>query len=668
MKKVILKTLTYQNFKGIRHLVLDLNADVTNIVGPNGKGKTTAADGYHWLVTGKNSADEAKFGIKTTDKSGAVIPDLTHGMEGVFICEGVETTFRREVIEKWSSVKGDAELKNKSNEISYYVNNNKVPAAEYQREIAALIPPDLIKIITDPLYFNSESFAWNKRLSVLLKMAGDMPEEMFIQGLKPLYADRLRQLMAESSDLAKHKTNIAGKLKKLKEEKTALPIQHKEVERTHSLHAGKDFPGIEAAIVKKQSELESIDTRINDLNQGQNQKFEEISGLKQRKFELEQQLQTLTNDLNTKHNAGLNSLIQSKGEKESIVLQLQTKYNNLVDSVASLRGNISANTTKLDQVRKDWETENAKVYEFNPTATHCSTCQAAYTAERLESERVNGQSRFDTAKQTELNRILGIGESLKSRISEDNAELEKLLPEMNGLPGKLDTARFDAASFDTHIAEHSQKVREVSQEEKDLQAQIAAIVVPEIGTVDTTHQQQLKKIVQEEIDKLKTELSSKQTLIDAESRMKELKDLQRQNAQQIADLEISEDSINLFNKMKAETIQEKTNELFRAFPLNPGTGEPPIYITYKMYDSQYNGGEAATCECMVDGVAYKDLNHAQRVNAGLAFINAATAFYGCSAPIMIDSRESVTAIIPTVSQVINLAVSETETFKAHFNL
>ena len=64
-----------------------------------------------------------------------------------------------------------------------------------------------------------------------------------------------------------------------------------------------------------------------------------------------------------------------------------------------------------------------------------------------------------------------------------------------------------------------------------------------------------------------------------------------------------------------------------------------------------------TCIPLIGGVAYGSANTAAQVNAGLDIINALSRFYGVSAPIFIDNRESVNEIIPTQSQIINLVVT-----------
>ncbi|MEL1208735.1 ATPase, partial [Staphylococcus epidermidis] len=65
-----------------------------------------------------------------------------------------------------------------------------------------------------------------------------------------------------------------------------------------------------------------------------------------------------------------------------------------------------------------------------------------------------------------------------------------------------------------------------------------------------------------------------------------------------------------------------------------------------------------TCVCTVEGVEYNGgLNNAARINVGLDVINTLSTHYGITAPIFIDNAESVTDIIPTEAQQIQLVVS-----------
>ena len=87
------------------------------------------------------------------------------------------------------------------------------------------------------------------------------------------------------------------------------------------------------------------------------------------------------------------------------------------------------------------------------------------------------------------------------------------------------------------------------------------------------------------------------------------------------------------------------------------------YVRFKMYEQQINGGERETCEALVDGVPYStNVNTAARVNAGIDVINAISRELNVYAPIFVDNRESVTKLIPTDSQIVNLFKDSNYTF------
>ena len=79
-----------------------------------------------------------------------------------------------------------------------------------------------------------------------------------------------------------------------------------------------------------------------------------------------------------------------------------------------------------------------------------------------------------------------------------------------------------------------------------------------------------------------------------------------------------------------------------------------------MFDTQVDGTEFDTCECMVDGTPYSDLNTAAKMNAGIDIINAICRAKGVRAPIWLDNRESVCSLITCASQLINLFVVKGE--------
>jgi len=83
-------------------------------------------------------------------------------------------------------------------------------------------------------------------------------------------------------------------------------------------------------------------------------------------------------------------------------------------------------------------------------------------------------------------------------------------------------------------------------------------------------------------------------------------------------------------------------------------------VKFKMFDTLINGGEVETCEAMVNGVPFSDLNNAMKINSGLDIINAICSFERITAPVFIDNAEAVNELLPTRSQMIRLVVTKDE--------
>jgi hypothetical protein len=77
-----------------------------------------------------------------------------------------------------------------------------------------------------------------------------------------------------------------------------------------------------------------------------------------------------------------------------------------------------------------------------------------------------------------------------------------------------------------------------------------------------------------------------------------------------------------------------------------------------MFNVQVNGGLEPTCEAIVDGKPYAAMNKALQMNVGIDIVNALNLHYGILAPIFIDNRESITTLIASQSQIVNLIVDK----------
>lgn len=230
-------------------------------------------------------------------------------------------------------------------------------------------------------------------------------------------------------------------------------------------------------------------------------------------------------------------------------------------------------------------------------------------------------------------------ESIKASIEDSkkqseslNKELEALKTSIAGIP-VVDVA----AVIPENIPEWVAKQKEI--------ADIEATISTDNSGADTTELQNQKAEWNKTRDGLKERLAKRDAIARAEKEISRLTESGKNLAQQIADVEREEYTIEQFTKTKIDECEKRINAMFK-------------YVAFKLYDYTFDGNAIETCIPLVKGVPYGSANTAGKVNAGLDIINTLCRHYGICAPIFIDGRESVNEIVPTESQIINLVVTK----------
>ena len=183
------------------------------------------------------------------------------------------------------------------------------------------------------------------------------------------------------------------------------------------------------------------------------------------------------------------------------------------------------------------------------------------------------------------------------------------------------------------------ELAELRRKENDLQMELDK----EVASPDTSDLQAQRQEVLNSINETRNVLRDKETIANSLKRIHELEEEYKTSQDELARLEGIEFTIQQFCKARIELVESRINGMFEL-------------VRFKMYEQQINGGEIETCEATVDGVPFSDLNNAMKINAGLDIINAICRANGIVAPIFIDNRESVSDIVSTQSQIVNLIV------------
>lgn len=645
--KIILNNLSIINFKGIKELYIDFNDDQTYIYGQNASGKTTVFDAFTWLFFGKDSSDRKDFNIKPLDAKNNPSHKLEHEVNAVIFADGQRVTLRRVFKEKWTKKRGEETAEFTGHETLFYYNEVPLQQQEYKKKIDELINEDLFKLITNTLYFNS--IKWQDRREVLLNLAGHITDEQ-IAGDNQQFKALLAALSGKS--LAEYKKQISARKKKLKDDLEAIPTRIDEINR--NLPEAVNFIAIEKQIADKTSALADIDTMISDRNKGYQAQLDAIrekqNVIHSKKSELQQIEFRIRREYAQKQNDA-----KSEGDKiwqaiENCKADIKSK-SALLESTGKRKEGLNL---RLDVLRGQFDVLNAKEIVFDQHEFNCPACKRALDPSDIEAKKAELIKNFNEEKVSSLDLMNEKGQQLVKEVE----ECDTLINTLNDAIAKLDQQRIELdnqlAKFNSEKSQDQPSVESVIKNDvyyqvltKDIAALEAEITdIPEVNIDDLKAK---KAEINAALDQLKKELTNKEVIERGKKRIAELEAEERSLSQQIANLERTEFTIDEFSRTRIDIMESRINDKFR-------------YVSFKLFDTQINGGEVECCETLVNSngsfVPFTDANNAGRINAGIDIINALCKHHDIYAPIFVDNRESVTNLIVTESQLINLVVSE----------
>lgn len=642
MGTVKLHTLTLLNFKGIRSLSVDFNETLTTISGCNGIGKTTIFDAFTWLLFGKDSDDRKTFNIKTLDEFGNPIPRIPHEVSAVLSVDGETITIQRRYCEKWQKKRGSSTEEFTGHEEERIYNDVPMSVKEWNEKISAICPEQIFKFVTNPLYFCSQKA--DAQRAMLFRMAGDVSNEEIAnnnEDFKQLLANLTGKTMDEL------KREIASKKKRVKAEIDGIPERIDE--RKRDMPEQEDWNALNSELSVLSQQLSDADKAIADKSaaytQANNARMaivEELYNLEQskitREYEIKQNVQKEYHEQCSAKECLIRSIESAQSKQQELrtnLTQLRLKAENLQQQRASLIA--------------EWRDINSRTLVFNDDDFVCPTCKR--TIDDIEERQNELTHNFNEKKASDLADNNARGKAVKATIEATAANIEECEKKI--------------ADYDTLIASQMQNpLYNITLAEPDATPMIddddvRRQLIEKINAIkaeldkpiemsDTAELESAKNNIMSAMDVVKAKLAKKDIITRNIHRIAELESQLRTLSDELAHLEQTEYVIAQFNKARVEAIENRINSLFSI-------------VQFKMFEQQINGGEVETCEAMVNGVPYSDLNNAAKINAGLDIINAICRSENITAPIFVDNAESVNALLPTEAQMIRLVVNESTT-------
>ncbi len=658
MKTIQIKSLILRNFKGIKNLTIEAFQKETSIWGANATGKTTIVDAFSWLLFGKDSTDRTNFEIKTLDKNNQVIPKIDHEVEAVITVDGEEISLKRTYREKWTKKKGALVAEFNGHETLYSWNEVPMTQRDYTAKISSLVDESVFKLITSPSAFNL--LKWQDQRQVLLDIAGGITDAQVAKG-NPEFEDLFSKLTNKS--LEEYEKQIKASIKKLKDKLKTIPTRIDEVERNKP--EAIDFEAVEQEIAANQKELERIEKQISDKLESEKEVQKQKSSIQKKIHVLESQIEDEKHNLNLKAKAEYQKQTSASNDIQS---QINVKNEDLTKSektLAKIKADKKEKEQEIESLSKQnkellekWHKRNEESFQMDESQCKCPTCKREFEAEDIEQKKSELESNFNENKRKDLAAITAKGQgngklideakieinTLDERIEIGTGKIEEITEELTELDKALETAK-DNSSVKTEteifegLLDRSESYCTKNDSIIDLKKKLENVKPVDVSELKTE-----KDKYTTEISNLKSKLSIKDQIAAADKRKDELSEEEGKLAQQIADYERDQYVIEQFNKAKMDTLENIINEKFQM-------------VNFKLFESQVNGAEAPTCKALINGVPFSDANTASKINAGLDIINTLSDHYGVSAPVFIDNRESVSNLIDSQSQIINLIVS-----------
>jgi DNA repair exonuclease SbcCD ATPase subunit len=632
MKKVTLTRLELRNFKKITNLSIDFTHE-TDIVGTNGVGKSTIFDAYTWLLYGKNSHDQNDFAVKTLDENNRAIPKLEHEVVGTFNVDSKIITFKRVYCEKWVTKRGNDLEELTGHETTFFVNDVPKSKGEYQTAVSEMIDENISKIISNPLYFN-EKMKWDDRRKILSSMAGEIKTDEIVSQMNG-NIDELREMLAKGDELNEQKKVVQAKKKKLKEE--LATIKPRIDEARYNMPEPVDACAVQNEIISLDGELNSIDEQMQNRLKSVEKSQDQAKKVQEQKYELNSKLNELQNEFNQSEKQYAWSIQSKRAELENEIKTLVQSASMDTTFEQSAIENLKDKNNKL---RDHFAEVSNMIFNENCQDKNCPTCKQSLPDYESKVEELRAAFNVD-----KLNQL----DSIREQGKNNNTLIEKYANEINKINSNRDIYLAQIEQKKTYLQEWEKSIMSerpaTTPEIEALKVQIESIVIPSIELPDISDLREAKSTITQEIDAKKQTLNIANQIAKTNERIAELESQQRTLAQEVASCEKIEMQIDQYNKIQIETIEQRVNSKFSI-------------VRWKMFDEQINGGLADTCEAIVNGTPFNDLNTAMKYNAGLDVINALNYHFGIFAPVFIDQRESIVSLIKTECQVINLKVDE----------
>lgn len=645
--KLTLRELTLTNFKGIKDYTVGFDGHVTNIRGANGTGKTTIADAFMWLLFGKDSKGDKEFPVKPKDVDGNEIHNLTTKVYGLFDYDGNMLELERELNEKWTKVRGQANATYGGNTESFRINGGSVKLADYKAFIGSIVDEDVFTLVTNPMAFNS--LEWKKRREMLLKLCNVDVDSMLREDAE--YGGIASEIAESGLGIERFRKAVMDKRTAANKQIATIPARIDEIARMKTevratLAEAKKLAAEARDDVNAAQETLATVRVMSDATGKRETLAKAIQALDEYKTEVERQNRV-------KYDAKM-AMIAAEQEREKTRLREEEYAKKQIERYTQ---NIAEYEAKAQALREQWKAVKAEVFAgLSEGEQTCPTCGQTLPQEEIERLRVNAEESFNARKESRLKEISARGkeynayiENARQSIVSVRESMEKLSSVANGVDERKRSEIDRMTPYEPFDFSDDKECIRLETVVKTAQNALQGISG---GTEVKQAEEALyaAEMRKQEADNIMAALVRND---ECDKRIEDLERTQRELGDSIADAETKLLMVEAYTRKRVSMLTEAVDALCPT-------------VRWKLVKENINGGIEDICVCLVENkdtgarVPWEKANSAGRINAGLEIINVLSDYYDVSVPVFIDNAESVNRVAATIGQQILLTVTEDE--------
>jgi DNA repair exonuclease SbcCD ATPase subunit len=638
-----IKVLEIGSFKGIQHMLLELEGKNAVISGRNGTGKTSVCDAFLWLLFGKDSAGN-KPDVKPRNSLGERVEGMESDVRAILIVDGKTVELRRQWHEVWSKDPASGAKVYSRDETLCWIDGVPVKLdKEYTPYVLGMVGGDenTFKLLTDLGAFMRLN--WSDRRRELVKISGEDPDaELHARAEFIAIDDILKGASPEDA-----KKRLMEQRRALETELNTIPARIDELEKTMQPVSEGEVKAAQVALETLKAEYANIEAQLTISPEALAQTkaiYDHRHELEIRRAEIERNLRKPIEDALTDAEGKLAVNRRAAAALEASRQGVEDNLRRLEITLTQLK---DQRKTKLDE----WHNYDGLKYIAPDIGTTCPTCGQELPEERIQEAHEKHRTEWDAKRLASMDAIKADGVQLAERITkaEDSIATAK---------ASLVTLDRQAKEADDGIALEAEITRLRASQPKAEENPAWKAATAEIEAIDAQIKAQSTDAHRDALNRRKVEnreeamphnlvLSRRELTKSVQDRIEALGGKKRETGAQLARVEGDIDLLARYVRERCSALEESINRLFHT-------------IRWKLFDIAKNGSLIDCCDATVNGIAYApaELNTGACVNADIEIIRVLGNAYGVTVPCFVDNAERVNQISFPGGQRILLQVTD----------